>query len=102
MNYFNYDDMYDDTRFEQYIEKEMHNKKNSAVEKLSQIVHPAYAENFAKVLANSWLEGDKEACRIADDFHLSEEEFVAIMEDFDQYVEMFQAKEYDRYLSSLE
>lgn len=67
----------------------MHNRKNDVINKLSKIVHHSYAESFAKILHYAWQEGHQEAETIVDQLDLYPIDFVAVMENEEEFKELY-------------
>ena len=67
-----------------YVEREMHNQKETALEKLKSIVHPEFVEEFSAILAFGIFECVPEAEKISEILFLSELEIAGISEDFNK------------------
>jgi len=65
----------------EYIRQEMYKRKDQALTKLASIIHPAYVDDFAKMLHLCWQEELHEAHTIAETFDLDPIDFVALSED---------------------
>ena len=83
-----------------YIKREMYNKKKSALDKLIQVVHAPEVNSFLTIIARSWVEEDNEAIIIAKRCLLDEDEIMASLDDFELYREYVLEREEDLYVQS--
>lgn len=94
--------MYHDTYYDykqsvmtDYLEKEMRKHKDTAIEIISRVAH-SQKECVLKILAYSFFEEHEDAIKLAESLDLSKLEFLAVLEDFDGFKEIF-LKEQDKY-----
>lgn len=80
-----YDNMAKQQTWLEYAEKEMHKTRKKALDKLSKIVHPEMAEDFAKMLAYGWRENLTESEKIARELGLGHKDFCAIELNLEAY-----------------
>lgn len=83
---------------ESYLEKEMHDLKNQALDKLKSIVHFEYLKEFSIILSFGCYQEMPEAEKIAKDMHLTQSELIALNDNLDIFKEhMREQYEYARY-----
>lgn len=88
---------YESEIMDQWIEKEMHNVKGHALQKLSSIVAHFKLE-ISNVLAYGWFDSLPAAERLAEQMDLSKMDLLAIQEDLEGFKEEF-LKDKDRNLN---
>lgn len=71
-----------------FIEKEMERQKENAVRAISRCVH-FELETITRVLAYSFIEENEDAVKLAHKLNLSKLDFLAIIEDFDGFKEIY-------------
>lgn len=76
------------------IENEMYNRRTAFLSKLGKIVHPEYQNEFASILHYSWQENLPEADKIIEDLDISPIEFVAFIEDVEEFHNMLKEDQY--------
>lgn len=79
----------DDVRLNEHIYEKMHKQKTNAFETISLFVHPICLTLISKIIAVSFFEEQKDAMNIADLYDLSKMDFLAILEDFEIYKELY-------------
>ena len=87
-----YHDYYNYKRIamDEYYENEMQRHKDFAIEAISNIAHfKNKQECFLRVLAYSYFEEHEDAIKLARDMNLSKLEFLAVVEDFDGFKELY-------------
>jgi len=87
-----------DIYYYEYIKEEMYKRRDQVLTKLSSIVHPAYVDDFAKMLHLSWLEDLHEAHTIAESFDLDPIDFVAIAKDMKEFEELLMKEKEQMYV----
>jgi|ERR1700722_18334224 len=83
---------------ENYLEKEMHDLKNQALDKLKSIVHFEYLKEFSIILSFGCYQEMPEAEKIAKDMRLTQSEIIALNDNLEIFKEhMKEQYEYARY-----
>lgn len=86
-----------DHRNDMVIEQ-MNEYKNALVSKIESVVSKSYADNFAKLLVNSWFEEAPEAISISEDLTLEKIHFFAFKEEKSRFEEEYFKSRLDIYV----
>ena len=90
LNWTPYDDWAREEMENQYVEKEMQNYRQRALEKFSSIVpHPEFTLSVARSIAYSYRDSIAEAEDIIEKLHLEDMEIYAIEDNFEMFKELY-------------
>ncbi len=77
-----------DLSYDEFIEKEMDNRREEFLNKLSGIVHPKYRQQFAYILATAYVDGEYDAESLIDELDLGKIDICAMLDDRDAFEEL--------------
>ncbi len=76
--YYDYDDL---------LKLEMQSYREQALKKISKVVKPAYAEDFAQILFYSWQENFEKAESLSEDLDLYPIDFISLFGNVKEFEE---------------
>lgn len=98
-----YDEMANEMKLDQEIEKKMHNYRVDSVRRLvdSIAMHPEFALKVASCIIYAFRESSKEAQEVIRDLALDEMEISAIKDNFSDFRELYEKHFEYEYLSNI-